>query len=214
MIWFAALTLLCAAGPALLFLRNLRALRPPPVSTGATIRAAVLIPARDEEENIEATVYAALDSGAAEVIVLDDGSSDRTAEIVRQIAARESSLRLISSQPLPAGWCGKNFACAQLAAATGEPVLIFVDADVRLAPGAAPRLAALLEQSGAQLTSGVPREITITFSEQLLIPLIHFLLLGFLPLNRMRRSAPPGLRRRLRSTFRRRCGGLSRDRWA
>ncbi len=188
MTWLAALSLLCATGPALLFLRNLRALRPPPVSTSATTRAAVLIPARDEEENIEATVHAALGSGAAQVIVLDDGSSDRTAEIVRQIAAREPSLRLITGQPLPAGWCGKNFACAQLATAAGEPVLIFVDADVRLAPGAAPRLAAFLEQSGAQLASGVPREITITFSEQLLIPLIHFLLLGFLPLKRMRRS--------------------------
>ncbi len=54
-----------------------------------------------------------------------------------------------------------------------------------------PRLAASLEQSGAQLASGVPREITITFSEQLLIPLIHFLLLGFLPLKRMRRSRHP-----------------------
>ncbi len=191
MTWLAALSLLCAAGPALLFLRNLRAFRPPPGATSATTRAAVLIPARDEEENIEATVQAALGSGAAEVIVLDDGSSDRTAELVRQIAAREPSLRLINGRPLPAGWCGKNFACAQLAAATREPVLIFVDADVRLAPGAAPRLAATLEQSGAQLTSGVPREITITFSEQLLIPLIHFLLLGFLPLKRMRRSRHP-----------------------
>ena len=92
---------------------------------------------------------------------------------------------------LPPGWCGKNFACAQLAAAATAPILLFVDADVQLAPGAAPRLAALLEESGAQLASGVPREITITFSERLLIPLIHFLLLGFLPLHWMRRSLHP-----------------------
>ncbi len=185
MIWLAAVSLLCALGPALLFARNLAVLRLPPSSAGAA--ASVLIPARDEERNIAAAIEASLGSGAAEVLVLDDGSTDRTAEIVRHSAAA----RLVAGQPLPPGWRGKNFANAQLAEAASQPVLIFVDADVRLAPGAAPRLAAFLEVSGAQLASGVPRQITGTFSEQLLIPLIHFVLLGFLPLARMRASRHP-----------------------
>ncbi|MEO5717534.1 MAG: glycosyltransferase family 2 protein, partial [Chthoniobacterales bacterium] len=130
-------------------------------------------------------------SGADEVLVLDDGSSDATPEIVRQIAREDPRLRLLRGEPLPPGWCGKNFACSQLAAAASAPILIFVDADVQLAPASSPRLAAFLEQAGAQLASGVPREITRTFSEQLLIPLIHFLLLGFLPLPRMRRTRHP-----------------------
>ena len=107
------------------------------------------------------------------------------------MAANESRLRLLAGRALPPGWCGKNFACAQLAAAATAPILIFVDADVQLAPNSAPRLAAFLEQSGAQLASGIPHEVTITFSEQLLIPLIHFLLLGFLPFRRMRRLRQP-----------------------
>ena len=152
----------------------------------------MLIPARDEAGKIERTVQAALGSGADEVIVLDDGSSDGTGEIVRRMMDEDPAT---SSPPgrsrCPPGWCGKNFACAQLAAATTAPILIFVDADVQLAPGSAARLAGFLEKSGAQLASGVPREITVTFSERLLIPLIHFLLLGFLPLYRMRRTRKP-----------------------
>ncbi len=191
MIWLAGLALLCAAIPALLFLVNLLAYRPPNPAGAAKGKVAVLIPARDEAEKIELTVRAALGSGADEVIVLDDGSSDGTAEIVRQMTTNTPHLRLLQGEVLPPGWCGKNFACAQLAAATAAPVLIFLDADVQLAPGSAARLAGYLEKSGAPLASGVPREITVTFSERLLIPLIHFLLLGFLPLHRMRRTRKP-----------------------
>ncbi|MGI8955537.1 MAG: glycosyltransferase [Chthoniobacterales bacterium] len=191
MIWLAGLSLLCAGVPALLFLVNLLAYRPPPRSGRSRKGISVLIPARDEAENIETAVRAALGSGADEVLVLDDGSSDATPQIVGQIARENPRLRLLRGEALPPGWCGKNFACAQLAAAAGGPILVFVDADVQLAPGSAPRLAAFLEQAGAQLGSGVPREITRTFSEQLLIPLIHFLLLGFLPLPRMRRTRHP-----------------------
>jgi hypothetical protein len=69
--------------------------------------------------------------------------------------------------------------------------LLFLDADVRLAPGALAKLAAALGE--ADLLSGVPRQVTLTFSEKLLIPLIHFVLLGYLPIARMRHSLDPAL---------------------
>ncbi len=72
-----------------------------------------------------------------------------------------------------------------------HPLLLFVDADVRLAPEGAARAAAFLAASGADLASGIPRQETVTFLERLLLPLIHFVLLGFLPLGRMRASRHP-----------------------
>ncbi len=110
---------------------------------------------------------------------------------MEEIARREPRLRLLQGAALPSGWFGKNWACAQFAEATARPVLIFADADVRLAPQAAASLATWLRAHEPQLASGVPRQEIGTFSETLLVPLIHFVLLGFLPLDRMRRSRHP-----------------------
>ena len=74
-----------------------------------------------------------------------------------------------------------------------HPILIFLDADVRLKPGAVVRMTAFLEQSGAALASGVPEQVTRTASERLLVPLIHFVLLGFLPIRQMRIDLHPAL---------------------
>jgi hypothetical protein len=189
--WIAAA---CALVPALVFLKNLRAYAPPPSpAAGARPGVSVLIPARNEERSIAEAVAAALASRGVdlEVVVLDDHSEDRTAEIASWIAARDPRVRVEFAPPLPAGWCGKQHACAILAGFARKPVLVFVDADVRLAPDGLARAAAFLERSGAGLASGVPRQETETFLERLLIPLIHFVLLGFLPLDRMRRSRHP-----------------------
>lgn len=194
----AAVCLACAAVPAVLFLVNLRLFRPPPVPGRDPGPVSVLIPARDEEAAIEGAVRAALASRGVEVevVVLDDGSTDRTAEIVRALAAADPRVRLESAPPLPAGWNGKQHACWQLARLARHRVLCFVDADVRLAPDAVARAAGLLRDpgcgtEGCGLVSGFPRQATESWLERLAIPLIHFVLLGFLPLGWMRRSLSP-----------------------
>jgi hypothetical protein len=106
---------------------------------------------------------------------------------VRAIAQTDPRVRLETAPPLPAGWFGKNFACHRLAGLARHPILLFLDADVRVSrPDSLARLAAFVEQSGTALVSGVPREETYGLMEQLIIPLIHFVLLGFLSLDRMR----------------------------
>ena len=189
----AVLILAFALVPAALYWANVFLYRPAPGPGGSRPAVSILIPARNEERAIGSAVEAALRSLNAEieVVVLDDQSTDRTAEIVESIRWRDARVRLERSQPLPEGWCGKQFACLQLARLARYDLLLFVDSDVRLSPDGCARLAAFLDQSGADLVSGVPRQETGTLAERLVIPLIHFLLLGFLPLRAMRRSSNP-----------------------
>jgi hypothetical protein len=190
----ASVSLALAAVPALLFLVNLFVYRKTAKMHGPVAPAvSVLIPARNEEGSIGAAVEAALASRGVtlEVVVLDDHSSDDTAAQVLAIARRDARVRLLAAPPLPPGWCGKQHACHVLAEAARHSRLCFLDADVRLAPDGLARLLAFQESSGADLVSGIPRQETGTLLERLVIPLIHFILLGFLPMIRMRRSAHP-----------------------
>ena len=178
----------CAAGPALLFLVNQLFYRAPPRALGAGQPVSVLIPARDEEHSIGAAVASVLTTRGLtlEVIVLDDASTDRTAAVVEAIAVRDPRVRLVSAPGLPPGWNGKQHACHVLASLATYDTLCFLDADVRVAPDALPRLAAFLDTRDAGLVSGFPREETGTPLEWLLIPLIHFVLLSYLPFAGMR----------------------------
>lgn len=192
----AIIGLALAALPAGLTAVNLVVFRPPRrggVDDDRRPRVSVLIPARDEEARIGRAVDAARGSRGVdvEVVVMDDHSSDRTAAIVRGIAAGDPRVRLEEAPPLPPGWGGKPHACHALAAAASAPVLVFIDADVELAPDGLARAVTFLDESGADLVSGFPRQLTGSLAERLLIPLIHFVLLGFLPLRAMRRSTEP-----------------------
>jgi GT2 family glycosyltransferase len=191
--WIAAASCLLALIPAALFLRNLAlyALLPQPGTARA--KCSVLIPARNEEANIAAALHSILQSDGIdlEVIILDDGSTDHTADIVREFTA-DPRVRLETAEPLHPGWCGKNFACHQLAALAKHPLLVFMDADVRVSRrDSLARLARFADEGRAALVSGVPRERTRGLTEKLIIPLIHFVLLGFLPLRRMRAGTDP-----------------------
>jgi hypothetical protein len=129
-----------------------------------------------------------------EIMVLDDHSNDRTASIIKELMAKDARLRLEHAPGLPEGWCGKQHACHVLAKRASHDVLVFMDADVRLESDALERLGSYVDDHpGVALASGVPAQELQTFSERLLIPLIHFILLGFLPMHAMRRSRLPAL---------------------
>ena len=190
----AWIVLVLAVVPLLVAWRNLaafdRPVAPPPAGTAVSI----LLPARNEAAGIERAVRAALASSgvAVEVLVLDDDSTDATAAIVASIAAGDARVRLLTAPPLPAGWAGKQRACHLLGEAARFDVLMFVDVDVRLAPDAAARAAGrLLATPRLGLASGFPREIAVSVAERLVVPWIHVLLLGYLPMDRMRASTSP-----------------------
>jgi len=189
-IWFAAFAFLLALLPALLFLQNLKLYRTLPPASEKPLACSILLPVRNEETNIADALKSILASTGVtmEVIVLDDGSDDQTASIVGELTAE--TVRLEKGRPLPPGWCGKNFACQQLAELAKHPVLVFMDADVRVSqPDSISRLVEFLSSDNSSLVSGVPLEKAGTLAEKLIIPLIHFVLLGFLPIQRMRASA-------------------------
>lgn len=183
-----------AAFPLALVLLNLAVYRRPRATFRAAARPAVsvLIPARDEENNIGPAIASVLASRdvAVELVVLDDGSTDRTGAILA--AVDDARLRVVSGPPLPYGWSGKQHACWQLSAHARHDLLVFVDADVRLAPDALARIAGFMTRhEDIALASGFPHEITRGWAEILLLPLIHFILLGFLPLPIAARSRHP-----------------------
>ena len=189
---------LLALIPCLLFWRNLSLYRVPMLPAKSPGPISVLIPARNEESAIGDAIAAVLQSKGPdsnglefELLILDDHSTDKTALIVDTVGASDKRVRRIPGKELPTGWCGKQHACWQLAQHAQYGTLVFLDADVRLEPEGLARMAGFLESSGAALVSGVPRQITLGLWEKALIPLIPFVLLGFLPIARMRQSRSP-----------------------
>jgi glycosyltransferase involved in cell wall biosynthesis len=186
--------LLCALIPAVLFCLNLRLyVEPPALQAGELPAVSILIPARNEAGAIGAAVRGALSNRGVEfeVVVMDDGSTDGTDAIVLALAKADPRVRLVHAPDLPRGWNGKQHACWALAEAAHHTVLCFVDADVLLGPECVARMVQFLESSGSSLVSGFPRQITRTTLEWMLLPLIHFVLLGFLPMGKMRQGTDP-----------------------
>jgi hypothetical protein len=189
----AALALVLAVVPGLVFLFNFFAFTRPKPDLADRVSVSLLIPARNEEAGIREAITAALASRYVdiEVVVLDDHSDDRTAAIVREMAAADSRVRLHQAPPLAAGWCGKQHACWHLAHLARHQVICWIDADVRLQPDGLASCAAFLKSSEAKLVSGFPHQVNVSLAEKLVIPLIQFVLLGFLPLKKMRSSPMP-----------------------
>jgi hypothetical protein len=166
---------------------NSRLLRRPPARPpDPQMTVAILVPARNEAARIGDCVRSAV--GQADVVVLDDESRDGTAT-----AARAAGARVLDGSPPPPGWLGKLWACAQLAAATDADVLVYVDADVRLAPGAVAAAVAVLDDAGLDVVCPFPRQLAGTVAERLLQPLLQWSWLTTLPLRPAERSTRSSL---------------------
>ena len=138
----------------------------------------LIIPARNESRTI-ATVLASVRASTyrrLEIIVVDDRSTDDTADRVTAIAADDPRLRLVRGEPLPDGWFGKPWACVQGArAATGE-ILVFTDADTRHAPDLLAHAVAGLMAEHADLLTIAPRQRCDGFWERVVMPQVWLLL--------------------------------------
>ena len=175
------ISLALALLPLLIASSNFKLLHTPAMAS-SPFAVSVLIPARNEASHIGHAVAAVLASSGCEIelLVLDDHSTDATPGILAAIG--DPRLRVLTTSGLPPGWSGKQHACAALAREARHDLMVFVDADVVLAPDALSRMAGVMQrQPELALASGFPRQITKTWSEWLLLPLIHLLLLGYRP---------------------------------
>ena len=144
----------------------------------------VLIPARNEEEDIVPCLESLRqqDYPNYEILVLDDNSTDRTAERVAEVVVADPRIRLLRGQPLPQGWAGKPYACHQLAAEAKGSWLLFTDADTIHAPTMLGSAMAYVHEHRLSLLSGLPLQKTVSFSQRVAVPAMYFLILCGMPL--------------------------------
>ncbi|NCJ06466.1 glycosyltransferase [Synechococcales cyanobacterium C] len=143
----------------------------------------VIIPAYNEAENLQACVEAVLASElpnpqSLQVWIADDESTDATGYIAQTLAAKDSRVRALSVPPRPPDqlWRGKNWACTQAAAQATGTYLLFIDADVRLQPGAIAAALCEAETQQTDLLSCVPAVECGCLAEWLVQPLIFMLI--------------------------------------
>ncbi|MCP4836765.1 MAG: glycosyltransferase [Phycisphaera sp.] len=202
--WMIGALLIC--GFALLFASiNLMFFRAAPadvVAGDSGWSVTVCIPARDEEVNLEAcvrSILAAADEdpdSTTRVMVYDDGSTDGTPGILARLVDEDPRVVAADVESLPAGWNGKQHACDAMGRQATSDWVLFTDADVRFERKSLRRTRAALgvlssPERPIAMLSAFPRERTGTIGESLVVPLIHVILLSYLPFRRMRRTLDP-----------------------
>jgi hopene-associated glycosyltransferase HpnB len=151
-----------------------------------------VVPARDEAAMLPATLPALLGQdypGDFEVIVVDDGSSDGTADVAESLGrgARRRP-RVITGSPPPAGWAGKVWAMAQGAAEAGDAdYLLFTDADIACRPGTLTALVTAAEGDGRDLVSQMALLRAESFWERALVPAFVYFFAQLYPFRRVNR---------------------------
>lgn len=133
----------------------------------------ILIPMRNEAENVESILSSVQSQGGltnVSIRVLNDHSTDSTLEKLQTY----DGIDIVQGTELPAGWLGKNWACHQLSQKSHSEYLVFLDADVQLAPTAVASAIALMQREELDFLSPHPREIAETFIEKLIQPLLQW----------------------------------------
>ncbi len=153
----------------------------------------IMIPARNEAENIKRCLRSLLkqDYPNIEILVLDDNSNDRTSLLVKEIAEKESRVKLIAGKPLKNGWLGKCYACHQLAGHAKGRYLIFTDADTLHFKNSISSAIGCLISNNLDALSAIPRQIMVGIHERLVITWVHFGILSLLPLALVIKSKNP-----------------------
>lgn len=191
-----ALTAAALTAHAAINMRLIR--RPHDESVTVADRVSILVPARNEAHRITPTIRSLLAQEGLphlEILVLDDGSTDRTGDVVRQACGSDPRVKVIDGPDdlPPAGWLGKSWACHRLAQEATGDVLVFIDADVQLSPRAISSTIHQMRQAGLDLLSPYPRQVAVTAAERITQPLVTWSWVTALPIRITERSHYPSM---------------------
>ena len=213
--WLNAFSLFYLLVTSIILIRNrfdLTPLPPASESSSQTKKISVCIPARNEEQVIGNLLESVVnqDYENLEVLVLDDRSTDKTAEIVQSFTENYPELvRLISGEEKPKKWLGKPWACQQLANRASGDYLLFLDADTTLRPGMLKRITTAFSRDSLQMVTVWPQQQLDSFWERTVIPLIYYALVTLLPaiyVYRKPRWMPAFVYNQFSSSFAAACG--------
>jgi cellulose synthase/poly-beta-1,6-N-acetylglucosamine synthase-like glycosyltransferase len=143
----------------------------------------VIVPMRNEAENVEGLVATlAAQEGSFHFYLLDDNSEDQTFELLHRFTAGDSRFTVLKGADLDDKWIGKTWALQQLFEASKEEILVSLDADVRLSNDALNKAVTTMHGARLDFVSPYPRQIAQSFAERLIQPLLQWSWLTTVPL--------------------------------
>jgi chlorobactene glucosyltransferase len=168
-------------------------LRSPRFSEPDPPLVSAIVPAKDEEKTLDECLASVLSQGYPnlEVLVVDDRSTDRTAEIAESAAARDPRVRPVSIEELPAGWTGKTHALHVASELARGEWFWFLDADTRHHPDSLSIVMEYARSNRAEMASLLPEMRCETFWEGAVQPLAGIVLMRSFPLFRVNRDDSP-----------------------
>ena len=170
-IYWLAITLKCVFA-----LKRIHWLSPSSVPVHNTSTISVIIPARNEEQDIAASLRSVLNQEGInlEVIVVNDYSTDRTGEIIDEIAQSDARVKVLHHPPLTPGWLGKCNAMQHGAAEATGDYSLFADADILHTPGCFATVLNVMQENAYEFISLLPRFENLSFWENVNVPIYFF----------------------------------------
>jgi len=175
---------------------NAQSIRIPRNGRDLSASVAVLIPVRNEANNVVELVDSLkAQTGISDLkfYFLDDNSEDETLELLKSEIATDQRFAITSGQQLPEGWLGKPWALEQLRSKAKADFIVNIDADVRLAPKAICATINLLIEQKLDFVSPYPKQIAKSFGERMIQPLLQWSWLSTVPLRFAEKSGKPAL---------------------
>jgi len=162
---------------------NFVQIRTPKLISELAETVGVLVPMRNEAENVEGLVATlAAQEGSFHFYLLDDNSEDQTFELLQRFTTADSRFTVIKGAALKDKWIGKTWALQQLFDTSSEEILVSIDADVRLSNDAINKAVTALNSAQLDFISPYPQQIAKTFAERLIQPLLQWSWLTTVPL--------------------------------